>query len=63
MVCGGGEGVGGGQKAHSILDRVPLPWPPTFFLPYVQPPAPTRGRCPPPTPGVIISSVSCGCFA
>lgn len=59
-------GGGWGPKAHSILDRVPLPWPPTFFLPHVQPTPPrpvAAARPPPPTPGVIISSVSCGCFA
>lgn len=40
VVCGGGEGAGGGRKRTLILDRVPLPWPPTLFLPHVNPPPP-----------------------
>lgn len=48
MVCGGGEGAGGGRKRTLILDRVPLPWPPTFFLPHVKPPPPTMAAARPP---------------
>lgn len=55
---GGGGGEGG--KAHSILDQVPLPWPPPFSLP--PRPTPVATASPPPL-GVIISSVRCGCFA
>lgn len=41
-----GQGSCGMQKAHSILDQVPLSCPPAFFLPHAQPPVATA----PPTP-------------